>query len=260
GVPVAVDRIVRRCLEKDPALRYRSARDLAFQLESISQSSLESAAVPTATDRPRGRKRLPWAAAGVLLVASAFLLLAPSRLAPAGTARPAAHGFVQVTDLPGRETYPDLSPDGKTAVYVYRDDIWSKRVDGLNATNLSGDPASRNTQPAYSPDGSTIAFRSERNGGGIFVMGATGESVRRLTDAGYNPAWTPDGKRIVYATATAWNPFSRGGQSEIWDVAVLTGERRRLFEGDGVQPSVSPHGLRIAYWSIAPAGKADVWT
>ena len=49
------------------------------------------------------------------------------------------------------------------------------------------------TQPAFSADGERIAFRSERQGGGIFVMGRTGESVRRITDNGY----TPLGRRMA---------------------------------------------------------------
>ncbi len=79
-------------------------------------------------------------------------------------------------------------------------DIYLKRVGGERVINLTEDSAADDKQPAFSPDGELIAFRSEREGGGIFLMGATGESVRRLTDFGYNPAWSPDGKEIVCAT------------------------------------------------------------
>ena len=55
-------------------------------------------------------------------------------------------------------------------------------------------------QPAYSPDGEQIAFWSSREGGGVFVMGPTGEAVRRVTRHGFNPSWSPDGQQLVYAT------------------------------------------------------------
>jgi len=62
-----------------------------------------------------------------------------------------------------------------------------QRVGGKNPINLTKDSAVDDTQPAFSPDGERIAFRSDRDGGGIFVMGATGESVKRLTGFGYTP-------------------------------------------------------------------------
>ena len=79
------------------------------------------------------------------------------------------------------------------------------------------------TQPAFSPDGGTLAFRSERDGGGIFLMGATGESVRRLTDFGYNPAWSPDGRELLVATEGISDPRVRKTQSAIWRVSVAPG-------------------------------------
>src|SRR4029453_12439485 len=101
----------------------------------------------------------------------------------------------QLTSDPGIESYPSLSPDGKLLAYVSRaagnDDIYVLRVGGKNPINLTKDDPGDDTEPAFSPDGTQIAFRSERQGGGIFLIGATGESVRRLTDVGFTPAWSP---------------------------------------------------------------------
>ena len=101
----------------------------------------------------------------------------------------------RLTDQEGSESFPSLSPDGKFLLYVKsvngNDDIYLQRVGGGNPLNLTQDSPEDDTQPAFSPDGQQIVFRSEREGGGLFLMGATGESVRRLTDAGYNPAWSP---------------------------------------------------------------------
>ena len=63
--------------------------------------------------------------------------------------------------------------------------------------------------PSYSPDGEQIVFRSERDGGGLYLMGATGESVRRLPISDIDPSWTFDGKEIVFATEAIWNPMVR---------------------------------------------------
>ena len=114
--------------------------------------------------------------------------------------------FTQLTDQAGEEYFSSLSPDGKSFVYASHasgnSDVYLQRVGGRNPINLTKDSLSDDTQPAFSPDGEHIAFRSEREGGGIFVMGATGESVKRLTDFGFNPAWSPDSKEIACAEKT----------------------------------------------------------
>src|SRR5262249_25254945 len=134
--------------------------------------------------------------------------------------------FTQLTDQPGPEYFPSLSPDGKSLVYASRAagnwDIYSQRVGGKNPVNLTKDSASDDTQPAFSPDGERIAFRSERESGGIFLMGATGESVKRLTDFGFNPSWSPDGKEVACADESiVTNPSARWHyNSRIWAVNV----------------------------------------
>ncbi|MFP5287520.1 MAG: LpqB family beta-propeller domain-containing protein, partial [Thermoanaerobaculia bacterium] len=130
---------------------------------------------------------------------------------------------------------------------------------GGNPINLTPGTPWIDTQPAFSPDGQQIAFRSEREGGGIFVMGATGESVRRLTDFGYNPAWSPDGRELAVATEGIVEPGTRTSISQIWRVGLATGERRVVAAGDAVQPSWSPNGRRIAYWASEGAERS-LWT
>ena len=95
--------------------------------------------------------------------------------------------------------------------------------------------------------------------GGIFVAGATGESVRRITDIGFDPAWSPDGKQIAFGTEEIVDPASRLGDSTLYIVDAAGGALRKVVDGDGVQPSWSPSGQRIVYWSNT-GGQRDIYT
>src|SRR6266550_4166782 len=134
----------------------------------------------------------------VLLTSLWFLVARSARQTQSPTVALKTATFTQLTDQPGPEYFPSLSPDGKSLVYASRIsgnwDIYLQRVGGRNPVNLTKDSPADDTQPAFSPDGERIVFRSEREGGGIYLMGATGESVRRLSDFGYNPVWSPDGE------------------------------------------------------------------
>jgi len=169
----------------------------------------------------------------------------------------------------GQRFFSSFLPDGTAVVFQQTDlgnsDIYIQRIDESTATNLTGDSAAVDTQPSVSPDGKWIAFRSSRDGGGIFVMGIQGDSVRRIagTDT-FNPSWSPNGKEIVYATeSVSFNPYARSSNnSQLWIAEVATGQRRQLPAPDGVQPAWSPNGQRIAYWSIPATGggQRDLWT
>jgi Tol biopolymer transport system component len=257
-----LERVIRRCLEKQPEERFQSARDLAFQLDMLSSGSgtLPTVEVPAL----RGRRVATSAIALALLLAGlgAGWVLG-GRNHEHNTVRPR---FAQVTHEQGAELSPSLAPTGDTFVFTRGTgsaaDIYLQRVGGRNAINLTKRCASADTQPAFSADGSAIAYRSECDGGGIFIMGATGESARKLTDSCFNPAWSPDGKWIVCATETVtYTPTSRGQTSELWVVDAATGARKLLLERDGVQPSWSPNGHRIAYWGMSEeSAQRDLWT
>ena len=262
-VPEELDRIVSRMLAKDPQERYADAAEVLADLRrNLGLPTTSSLSLPPAG---RPRRRLSRAALGALALALAglagLLVWRGSREAPP----PRPGQIVRLTDLAGSETSPSLSPDGTFVVYAKSVDgdfdLFLQRVAGGNPINLTEDSPADDIQPAFSPDGQQIAFRSERAGGGIFVMGATGESVRRLTDFGFNPAWSPDGQEIALATEGAFDPTARFSFSQLFRIEVATGARRPLAVPDGVQPSWSPHGLRIAFWGLAqPGARRAIWT
>src|SRR5438132_1346064 len=261
GVPPVIALVVRHCLEKNREERFQSARDLAFDLERISSVSGSAPALAS-----KARKR--WAAPAIIAVLAVIVAILAWRIrSGVRSSAPEERRFTLLTNQVGVQDFPSFAPEGKTFVYVSasgKADIYFKRVDGRNAINLTKDSHSDDTQPAFSPDGSEIAFRSERDGGGIFIMGATGESVRRLTDFGFNPTWSPDGSQIAVSTeSTALQPQSRPGSALIDVIDVRTGAKREVVDlaHDGVQPNWSPHGDRIAYWSIiGGGGQRDLFT
>jgi eukaryotic-like serine/threonine-protein kinase len=173
--------------------------------------------------------------------------------------------MTRVTDLPGEERNPSFSPDARSVYYARRVngqwDIYLQRIGGANAQNLTEGFDEDDNQPACSPDGSSIVFRSTRNGGGLFVMGATGESARKIADFGQNPSWSPDGKEIVCGTDYIIDPKRRVSESKLWVINVASGEKRSLVsDGDAAQPRWSPNGHRIAYYFRAANGRRDIWT
>ena len=93
-------------------------------------------------------------------------------------------------------------------------------------------------------------------------MGRTGELVRQVSDAGYWPAWSPDGTRLGYSSEpTVDAPFAYAGGASVWILDLATGRRTRLTDHDGTQPSWSPHDRRIAFWGVDPATQnRDIWT
>ncbi len=265
GVSPAIERIVQHCLEKRPEERFQSARDLAFDLLALSGSAIATSGTQRAATAGGPRR---FAGPVLALLAAALAFEAGRRWArpevAATTSKPTS--FLQLTDEAGVESRPSLSPDGKSFVYVSaaagNSDVFLLRVGGRNPVNLTADSRGEDLQPAFSPDGERIAFRSERDGGGIFVMDSTGESVRRLTHFGYTPAWSPDGKQIVVSTDTFLFPTDlagRGGPLRIVD--LQTGQSREVTgPGSALQPRWSPNGKRIAYWGLrGTSGQRDIW-
>ena len=267
-----VEEVILKALEKDRELRYQTAADLRVDLKRLRRGTesstsgfqtIASRSVVGGLSGPRRRPRRLVLAAGaaVALILAAVLLGRGLRFAKPFLAEAR---FTQLTDQAGLEASPSISPDGQSFVYASRPsgdwDLYLQRVGGKTAIDLTRDTVEDDTQPAFSPNGALVVFRSERSGGGLFVMGATGESVRRISSFGFNPAFAPDGKQVVCATERLDDPKHRWSLSTLWVIDVASGRKRQLTTTDAVQPQWSPHGLRIAYWMMSPAGQRDIWT
>jgi serine/threonine protein kinase len=245
-VPGALERVIFRCLEKEREQRFGSAHDLAFALEAVS--------VTRSGPQPRVSKRsttaLRWVAAAAIVAAIA----AAAWFAGRATRRSSAftRNLTQLTF--NYEEQPSIAPDAKSFAFVSgaagEKDIYVQRIGGSNSINLTKDSGADNIEPAFSPDGQQIAFASTREGGGLFVMGATGESVRRVSETGFTPSWSPDGKSVVVSTMEFQDPAVRSGTGVLYVIDVATGQRKVLKTGDAVEPAWSPDGRWIAYWGV----------
>ena len=274
GVPAPVRWIIERLLAKEPGGRYESTLDLARDLAALrlhlsESTSSELAGTGVATPPTSRRRVLARTAAALGIVAVTFgagLLGKKWALPTRGVAAVSSPTFQRLTTFDGIEAWPALAPDGKTVAYQKsvggKSDIYILRVGGKNPTNLTAGLEGDQAEPAFSPDGRFIAFRSERGGGGIFVMEATGESAKRLTDFGHTPSWFRDGTRIAVATEAGKDPSNISTMSQLWIVDLVSGARRNIPDVRAYQPSVSPHGLRIAYWTVQPGGggQRDIFT
>ena len=272
--PPELERIVDGLLAKEPGgpLPHRS-RSRSADLRALRKRRRRPPACGTQPDRP-GRPAAPLdlgasaaGAAGGRCGRRGSTCCRPRRR-PAGAGAAGPVTFTRLTDQEGREIVPEplagrplLRSTSKSVARQPRHLSRSASAAAIRQ-NLTADSPADDTQPAFSPDGRQIAFRSERDGGGLFLMGATGESVRRLTDFGYNPAWSPDGKQIVCRHRGGLR--SAGAQDRQPALARWTwppAPERPLAEEDAVQPSWSPHGQRIAYWGIPPgSGRRILWT
>lgn len=252
-----IDAVLTRALQKLSVDRYPSAGAFAQALEEARGPGADERPAPA--PGPRNWRRAV-AVLGVV-AATGLVLFATDRRSVAEL--PSA-SFERVTRDAAPELFPTLSASGDTVVFERRGDLWLRSLADGTELRLTDDPSLGNTHPRLSPDGRRVVFRSERNGGGLFLLDLDEGGPRRLTNFGYNPDWSPDGTRILFATEGITDPSTRRSLSNLFVVELATGERRRVSELDAVQPEWSPDGRRIAFWSVMRDGaltsQRDVWT
>ena len=197
---------------------------------------------------------------------------------------------------------PRLSPDGRTVAYTvwsidaddnaYRSSIWLAAADGSTPPRRFTAGTKRDGSPRWSPDGSQLAFTSNRDGdhAQLYVMAADGGEPRRLTDLKEGVGeivWSPDGTTLAFTSRVPdpayeeeddkkrqprrftrlWFKLDNEGwigdrHQHVFTVALDGGEPTQLTKGDfgHEHPAWSPDGTRIVFtamrhedWDIVPA-------
>jgi Tol biopolymer transport system component len=149
---------------------------------------------------------------------------------PRRVATPAST-LTRVTWEAGLAVNPAVSRDGKLLAYASDRagdgglDIWVQQTAGGEPLRLTHDTADDH-EPSFSPDGTKIAFRSEREGGGVYLVSTLGGAYQLLIPGGHWPRFSPDGNRIAYIVGTTNNVFSGAGTAAVLPAAG--GESRTI--------------------------------
>ncbi len=246
----ALDRIVRHCLEKNPAERFQSARDVAFALEALSGSNVSGPSVPVDTDRPLVGRRPAVVTAVVVLAALALGWIAGAmsgRFSEAPAASVAEVTYQPVTFDEGFVFAARFAPDGRTIVYSAD---WDEQARDIFVTSVDG-PESRGLNMtgadlvALSLSGDlAILENSAIPYGNPYVR--TGTLARASLTGG---APKPELENVVFADfapegAMAVVRLTSGRFSLEYPIGEVIDEQPGLYT-----PRVSPTGSHVAVFS-----------
>jgi serine/threonine protein kinase len=285
-LPYDLEKIMARCLRKDPARRFQHMADLRVALEELKEE-LDSGSIQAAEKRSLTNSKRVWlwqwvAPSVALLAVAGWLWFGRSAEAPPeGPLTP-----VPLTAYPGWELSPSFSPDGKQVAFVQAEtgpylesldkqnvDIYIKQVGVEEPFRLTDHPAP-DLSPAWSPDGQTITFarqlspervayilKPQRGGPERTVAqftgpeGATAQALFYFTSP--SCSWTADSKGLVVVGMT---PERMG----LLFLVVLESQEKRLLTdapaglGDA-DPAISPDGRELVFSRMDSVGRGDLW-
>jgi serine/threonine protein kinase len=260
-LPARLEKIIAQCLEKKVAHRYQRMEEVKEALDDLIHTDTIERLLATRKPRTPWQSRRLWVAAGLPLIVLAAGALWWSRTA--SDARTIAPVLTRITSDDGLSKDPAVSTDGKFIVYASDRggeslDIWIQPLAGGEPVRLT-DHAADDHEPVFSPDGSKIAFRSERDGGGIYVASILGGPQRLIVRHGRRPRFSPNGEWLAY-----WTGFSTGdptapGSNKIFIVPSNGGTPRQLvpeFES-ALFPVWSPDGRGVLFLGSSTTDSAQ---
>ncbi|MFB3826802.1 MAG: protein kinase [Bryobacteraceae bacterium] len=252
AVPRELERIIARCLRKDPERRFQHMSDLKVALMDLKEES-ESGSLAAGPAGPPRKHVYSWMIGGAAVLA--LLLGAAAWWLLRGRGGTAELSIERLTYDKGATLGPTISDDGKLVAYFSdrgeegNQDIWVQQIAGGGALRLTRHPAV-DMNPSFSPDGSRIVFQSSRDGGGIYIVSTLGGEERCIAPGGVDPQFSPDGSTVAYVQTV---PSGRTLLNRMFLVSPEGGPPRAFQPGFGVATmfgrslSWSPDGKRILF-------------
>jgi eukaryotic-like serine/threonine-protein kinase len=253
STPVALERVIRRCLEKDPSQRFQSASDLAFALESVADPSFSSSGIRPALQEEPSRPWIPWTAASVAVLLGLFVL---AYLLARPSSPPKVENYTQLTHDGQQKSL--LGTDG-SRLYLSLGEVRSGSFSthGVAAISIAGgDPqklpimTSVNMAPVdLAPDGSeilTVDGTGAPPKGPLWSLPVLGGSPRRIGNfIAETASWSPDGQALAYTNL-----------GDLFLARPGAGESRKLLgiPGDILNLAWSPDGSHLRFDSSGSAG------
>ena len=259
GTPSEIEKIILRCLRKDPARRYQTMADLKVALEDLREETRSGRQVTV----PLRRRWTVWPALLLVAVLVGLFVWQPWR------ARQNAEPLraVALTTFPGIEFYPSFSPDGNHVVFAWtgpkqdNQDLYVQMIGSGSPLRLTTDPQS-DYNPVWSPDGRWIAFfrgqppaptgLRHRELRLIHPLGGTERKLADVRGQDFFPAgaflsWSPDSNSLVVTD----NP-GEGKPDGLFVVSIETGEKRPLTNPQppvlaDTSPAISPDGRSLVF-------------
>jgi serine/threonine protein kinase len=266
--PPALERVVRKCLAKDPAKRWQTAADLRDALAWIADDAFVPAGPSTTRKTPAVGHRAKLAVVApmaVLALAAATYIGMRWRSMSTASAPPSSIDDLQITQLTstGNAFWPAISPDGKDVAYIQRDgdvfSLWRRQVDSTSQVQIvPPEQGTRIIDATVTPDGGFVDFiRRHAGPAELWRVPFLGGTARKMVD-GVNSAvgWSPDGQRMAFLRSSDTSSYELLIADRDASHERMVAKRRSpgTFSNFLFRPDWSPDGRSVALLGTGSPG------